>query len=319
MFISNILDITNSKVEDISARDGNIVSMNTLVDATDKDLSFFHNSKYQKLLQDTKAKAVLIDEENAEFLPKDCIAIINSNPYLAMAKLSKYFYEEKQKQYNKDYIIDKTSNIDPKAHIGKYVNIGKNTTIMAGAFIGDNVFIGDDCIIYPNAVIYNFCIIKNNTFIHANTTIGSDGFGYAIDENKEPIKIYHIGNVEIGDHVEIGANTAIDRAVLGSTKIDDYCKFDNLIQVGHNCTFGKKTGVASGCGFSGSVSVGSGVMIYGQAGFNGHISICDGAIISARAGVTKDIKEPGRYSGFPAIGHREWIKQQIAISRLNKK
>ncbi|VAY88071.1 UDP-3-O-[3-hydroxymyristoyl] glucosamine N-acyltransferase [hydrothermal vent metagenome] len=316
MKIKEILKLTSSHIENKEFENIDISSLNTLKDATDKDLSFFNNFKYKQSLLETKALAVVVAEENKQYVPKKCIAIINPRPNLVMAKLSKHFFDKKYNIEENAPSIDSSSIIDEKAHIGFNAKIGKNTKIMAGAYVGNNVSIGDNCIIYPNVSIYDFCTIKDNTFIHSNTTIGADGFGYEIDEQHNPIKIYHIGNVEIGSNVEIGVNTAIDKGVLSSTKIGDYCKIDNLINIAHNCVFGNKVAVMGGCTFAGSVTIGNNVIIYGESSFVGHISICDNTTIMAKSVVLKNITKSGTYAGFPVIEHKKWLKQQVILRKL---
>ena len=293
--------------------------MNTLKEANENEISFLHNPRYLNDLKNTKAKAVLVDKQHLASVPKSTYALLCPNPYLQMALLSKHFYEHKYTPAIEKNAISSSAQIDERASIGKGVKIGVNTKIYAGAFVGDFVSIGDNCIIYPNVVIYDFCSLGDETIIHANTTIGSDGFGYAVSDDNLPVKIYHCGNVQIGNCVEIGANTSIDKAVFGSTRIDDYCKFDNQIQVGHNCTFGAKTAVVASCAFGGSTHVGKEVLIMGQSGFVGHISIADKTLINARTMVTKDITKSGSYSGQPAIEHKEWLKKIAKENRLIKK
>jgi UDP-3-O-[3-hydroxymyristoyl] glucosamine N-acyltransferase len=316
--VKDILDISNSIIENTSIIDENIGTLSTLLDASSNDISFFNNPKYKNDLLNTKARFVLIESKNKQYLPKDTIAIINDDPYLAMAKLSKYFYKEKKDIKKAKSNIDNSAIISDRAYIGDHVSIGKNTNIMPGVYIGDNVSIGSDCTIYPNVVIYDLSIIKSDTIIHSNCTIGSDGFGYTIDEDNNPIKIYHLGYVKIGRYVEIGANTTIDRGVLGYTKISDYCKLDNFVHIAHNCIIGEKTAIVSSSIFAGSTKVGARCIFYGHCSIAGHLNICDDVVISARSVITKDIKKSGRYAGFPAIEHKRWLKQKSIISKMSR-
>ena len=201
------------------------------------------------------------------------------------------------------------------AYLGENVKIGNNSKIFPSVFLGDNVTIGDNTIIHPGVKIYHGCMIGNNVTIHAGTVIGSDGFGFAPQTDGSFQKIPQIGNVIIEDHVEIGANTAIDRATIGSTIIKRGVKLDNLIQIAHNVEVGSFTVIAAQAGISGSTKIGKGVMIGGQAGLAGHLQLADGSKINAQAGLGKSLKIPGTaVTGSPAYDYGQAIRSQ-AIAR----
>ena len=182
--------------------------------------------------------------------------------------------------------------------------MGNNTKIFPNVYIGDNVTIGDNTIIHPGVKIYHDCIVGNHVTIHAGTVIGSDGFGFAPQADGSFKKVPQIGNVVIEDHVEIGANTTIDRATIGSTIIRSGAKLDNLIQIAHNVEVGNSTVIAAQAGISGSTKIGNGVMIGGQAGIVGHIKIADDVKINAQSGVSKSVKTPGNaVTGSPAYDY----------------
>jgi UDP-3-O-[3-hydroxymyristoyl] glucosamine N-acyltransferase len=200
------------------------------------------------------------------------------------------------------------------AYLGENVNIGNNTKIFPGVFIGDNVKIGSGTIIHPGVKIYKDCIVGDRVTIHAGTVIGSDGFGFAPQADGSFKKVPQIGNVIIENEVEIGANTTIDRATIGSTIIKAGAKLDNLIQVAHNVEIGNSTVIAAQAGISGSTKIGKGAMIGGQAGVVGHLQIGDGAKINAQSGVSKSIEAGKAVTGSPAHDYTAALRSQ-AISR----
>ncbi|WP_457746940.1 UDP-3-O-(3-hydroxymyristoyl)glucosamine N-acyltransferase [Sulfurimonas sp.] len=299
--------------------DCEIVSMNTLKDATSNELSFVANPKYVKDIPNSKAGAILVTEATKEYVPKDSIALVVEDTYWQMATLSKYFAPPLEDKDAPLPIIGKGSEISPKAEIANGAVIGKNTTIMAGAYVGSGCVIGDNTILYPNVVVYRDCIVGNESIIHAGTVIGSDGFGFASNRVGEHKKIYHIGNVVIEDDVEIGSNTSIDRAVFGTTLIAKGARLDNLIQVAHNCVFGKGSVAAAQSGFAGSTIIGQNNVFGAQSGAAGHLEIAPFNTFAARTGITKSVKESGKtFAGFPFMDHKTWLKIQGKLARLIK-
>lgn len=216
-------------------------------------------------------------------------------------------------------VIGEGTKVSPKAEVANGAVIGKNSTIMAGVYVGANAKIGDNTILYPNVVVYKDCIVGNDCIIHAGTAIGSDGFGFASNKMGEHNKIYHNGNVVIGNDVEIGSNTSVDRAVFGSTKIKTGARLDNLIQVGHNCEIGEYAVAAGQSGFAGSSKVGRSNVFGAQSGVAGHLEIAPFNTFAARTGVTKTIKASGKtYAGFPFMDYKIWLKIQGKLARLVK-
>jgi len=298
---------------EFSGDDRDISNLATLKEADTNSLSFFHDEKYKEQLSNTKAAAVLLDEKFASLLPEGVEAIITNEPYKAMAKATALFaYKPSVEEFEPK--LAHGAKVAKSVQCGKNVQIGKNVVVMSGVYLGDNVEIGENSIIYPNVTIYHNCKVGSNTTIHSGTVIGSDGFGFA-----QEVKFYQIGNVEIGSHVEIGANCTIDRAALGSTKIKDNVKMDNLIQVGHNCEIGEFSIIVSQVGLSGSTILGKGVVMGGQSATAGHLEIGDKAMLAARAGVTKSLEGGKIYGGFPAVDIKLWRKMQAALMRLVKK
>jgi len=298
--------------------DSEVVSINTLKDANENELSFLENPKYIDDLKNTKAKAVLVHSKNADVVPNGCIALVTDEPYLKLAVASKLFAKPPF-EIGEPKQVAKSTQIMKGVYVGKNAVIGENCTIMHGCYIGDNVTIGDDTIIYPNVSVYRDCTVGSKCIIHSGAVIGADGFGFAHTKTGEHIKIYQNGIVTIENDVEIGANTTIDRAVFGATIIKSGTKIDNLVQIGHNCEIGEKVIICGLVGIAGSSKLGTNVVMGGQSATAGHLEIGNYATVAARGGVTKSLIGGKTYSGFPAIEHREWLKQQASISRLGKK
>ncbi|WP_456480243.1 UDP-3-O-(3-hydroxymyristoyl)glucosamine N-acyltransferase [Nautilia sp.] len=298
-------------------KDIEITGINTLQDASEREISFLENPKYEKYLTDTKAAAVLIRKEDADKLPDGVIPLITDEPYLKLAYLTELFAKEPWEDGG--YQIAFSADVDPSVRIGKGARIGKNTVIMPGCVIGPDVEIGEGCVIYPNVTVYRDTKIKNRVKIHAGTVIGSDGFGYAHTKDGKHIKIYHLGYVEIEDDVEIGANTAVDRGVFGKTVIKKGAVIDNLVQIAHNCEVGEYSILTGQVGLAGSTKLGHHVIMGGQSATAGHLEIAPMTTIAARGGVSKSIKKPGVYGGFPIMPHKQWLKLQGLLSRLLKK
>ncbi|MDE6802911.1 MAG: UDP-3-O-(3-hydroxymyristoyl)glucosamine N-acyltransferase, partial [Muribaculaceae bacterium] len=204
------------------------------------------------------------------------------------------------------------------AYISRGAKLGKNVKIFPQAFVGENVTIGDDAIIYPGVKIYRDCKIGQRCILHAGCVIGADGFGFAPRPDGHYDKIPQMGNVELADDVEIGANTTIDRATMGSTRIGHGVKLDNLIQIAHNVEVGANTVIASQTGVAGSTKIGSQCMIGGQVGFAGHIHVGDRVSIGAQSGIPKDVKSGSRLMGYPAVDVREWARQAVYVKNLPK-
>lgn len=313
--------IINGKIEG----DPNVTvnSFGKIEDAGENQLTFLANPKYEDFLYSTKASIVILNEAYELKQPVKTTLIRVPDPYAAFATLLGKYQEIIQQQLTgiqQPVYIAATASygdnvfIGAFAYLGENVKVGDNTKIYPSAFIGDNVTVGDNCVIHPGVKIYHDCVLGNHVIIHGGTIIGSDGFGYAPLADGSFKKIPQIGNVKIEDHVEIGANTTIDRATIGSTTIKAGAKLDNLIQVGHNAEIGNSTVIAAQAGISGSTKIGNGVMIGGQAGIVGHIQLGDGAKVNAQSGVSKSI-EPGKaVTGSPAYDFTSALRSQ-AISR----
>ncbi len=310
--------ITKELTVDFNGNDIDIDGIHTLREATASQLSFFVDAKYASELPHTKAAAVFIDEEHAGLLPATTIALVTDEVYLKLALASKFF------AYKVDTYaggIDEGSDcdIDPQAVFGRDVILGDNVTIMAGVYVGDNVTIGSNTCIHPNVTLYHGTHIGENCIIHAGAVVGSDGYGFAHTEQGKHIKIYQNGHVEIGDNVEIGANSTVDRATFGATVIGSGTKIDNLVQVAHNCELGEDCLLVCQTALAGSTVLEDGVIMGGQSGATGHLRIGKDAVIASRAGVTKSLPGAKVYGGFPAIEQKLWLKMQAVLLRLIKK
>ena len=303
---------------EFSGEDIEITGLHTLNEANGSQLSFFNDKKYLKELPNTKGAAVLIEEQYAELLPEGVIALVTDEPYLKLALASKLF-AYKISTESGDIVHGENCDLDPKSAFGKGVVLGDNVTVMAGAYIGDNVEIGSDALIYPNVTVYHHSKIGQNCILHAGVVIGADGYGFAHTKMGEHVKIYQNGNTILEDDVEIGANSTIDRAVFGTTYIRKGTKIDNLIQIGHNCDIGEYSLMAGQAGVAGSTKTGRNLILGGQAAVSGHLEIGDFVTIAGRSGVTKSLQSGKTYAGFPAIEHRDWLRQQVKIASLLKK
>lgn len=290
------------------------------------DLSFLANPKYEEYLYSTKASIVLVNQSLQLKQTVSSTLIRVPDAYAAFAKLLNHYQQLSTQQLTgiqQPSFIDDTATygincfIAAFCYLGKNVKIGNNVKLFSGVVLGNNVTIADNTILHPGVKIYNDCVLGKNVLIHAGTVIGSDGFGFAPNADGSYNKVPQIGNVIIEDDVEIGANTTIDRATIGSTLIKKGTKLDNLIQIAHNVEVGSNTVIAAQAGVSGSTKIGSGVMVGGQAGIVGHLAIANGSKINAQSGVTKTIKQEGTYvTGTPAYDYNAALRSQVVARSL---
>ncbi|MES2355713.1 MAG: UDP-3-O-(3-hydroxymyristoyl)glucosamine N-acyltransferase [Pseudomonadota bacterium] len=306
--------------------DGSIqlVGINTLEHAGPGEISFLSNSKYKKFLASTKASAVIVGTGE-----RDIIALphlISRNPYLCFARVTSLFHPPvlPQPGIHPSAVVEPGASVAASASVGPFAYIAdgaiirKHCIIESHVSIGRGVVIGESTRIYPRVVIYADCEIGQRVILHAGVVIGADGFGLAQDEGRW-VKIPQIGRVVIGDDVEIGANTTIDRGALEDTVVEEGVKLDNQIQVGHNVRIGAHTAIAGCVGIAGSAKIGRHCTIGGSAGILGHLEICDNAHVSAFTLITKSIKTPGQYtSQLPVMSHEEWLKSASHIKSLDR-
>lgn len=291
----------------------------SLSEASAGQVSFFADPRFKRLLKTTKASAVLLAEPNAEF---EGSQIIVRNPALAYARVAALFAPPPKAVgisdrafVSESAVVGDKVSIYPLAYVGDQAVLGDHVIVFPGVFIGDRVKIGNNTVLYPNVTIMNDCVIGKEVIVHAGTVIGSDGFGFVRD-GPANVKIPQLGFVQIDDHVEIGANSCVDRAALGKTWIKRGVKTDNLVQIAHNVVIGEDTLLVAQAALGGSVSVGNQVVIGGQAAVRDHLRVGDRSMIGSQSGVAKSLGQGEIVSGSPAISHRLWLKTSALIPRL---
>ena len=285
-------------------------------------LTFLANPKYTSYIYDTQASIVLVTRD---FVPEKPIAatlIRVDNPYTSLATLlSMVEGKDKQNGIASTAYVAETATVADNAFVGHNAYIGENTKIGNGAkiyplaYIGDDVTIGENTIIYANATIYTNTVIGNNCIVHSGAVIGSDGFGFA-PEGETYKKIPQVGNVVIEDEVEIGANTAIDRSVMGSTIIAKGVKIDNLVQIAHNVEIGENTIIISQVGIAGSTKIGKHCVFAGQVGVSGHLKIGDNVTFGPQAGVIANTKDNETLLGSPPINPKQYFRSYAVFQKL---
>ncbi len=306
----------------LQGEDAVVTGVASIGEAGPDQVTFLASHKFARLAIGTKASAIVarsrVEGSGAAFLLSD-------DPVLAFARLVELFHPPARRPSG----ISGSASVHQGARLGKDVSvapfaviedgaaIGDRTVVFPGVFVGEGVSVGDDCVLHPNVVIYHGVRLGSRVILHAGCVIGADGFGY-VPSPEGLRKIPQVGTVEIGDDVEIGANTAVDRAALGVTRIGRGTKIDNLVQVAHNVVIGTDTAIAAQAGISGSVRIGNRVMIGGQAGLAGHIEVEDGIMLGAKTGVAGTLKssESRAWSGTPAIPHPAWLKMSALLPKI---
>ena len=302
--------------------DGSVVisQVAPLASANSGQISFITSPKYKQQLRETLASAVIVPPEFARetLIPR----IVHRNPYAYYARVVALLNPESPRPKGTHPSAVLHSAAPPSASVGENVvighrvSLGENVVIHPGCVIGDDVSIGDDSVLYPNSVVYSSCVVGKRAVIQAGAVIGSDGFGFAKD-GECWIKIPQIGRVVIGDDVEVGANTSIDRGALDDTVIGDGVKLDNQIQIAHNVVIGDHSAMAGCVGVAGSTKIGRHCTVGGAGMVIGHLDIADGVHISAGTMVTKSLRKPGQYTSiFPLQEHEEWLHNAAQIKRL---
>ena len=304
-----------------------ITAPEQLESASESEISFIGNKKYEKFWADSKACVAVVNEDIG-IKPGDDRAFIKvKNADLAMSQVLELFAPPTPLfavDIHPTAVIDLTATICSGARIGAgcYIGpktiIGDNTTLYPNVTVLDECTIGKNTVIWSGTVIRERCHIGNDCILHPNATIGADGFGFRPDPLRGLVKIPQIGNVIIGNSVEIGANSCVDRGKFSSTVLGDGCKIDNLVQIGHNSKLGKFCIMAGNSGLAGSVTLGNGVIIGGSASIKDHTTIGDGAIVGAGSGVTGDIPAGKTMLGYPAVEARDALKQWAILKRLVK-
>ena len=305
--------------------DQNFTAPEQLEAAKKCEISFIGNKKYEKFWKNSLASLAIVNED-ISIEPGENRAFIKvKNADLAMSQILELFAPDLPKFHTEIHktacidetaIVGKNSKIGANAYIGPNVVLGENVTIYPNVTLLDEVTIGSNTIIWSGAVVRERCHIGSNCIIHPNATIGADGFGFRPCPERGLVKIPQIGNVVIGNNVEIGANSCVDRGKFSSTILGDGCKIDNLVQIGHNSKLGKFCIMAGNSGLAGSVTLGNGVIIGGSASIKDHTTIGDGAIVGAGSGVTGDIAAGKTMIGYPAVEARTALKQWAILKRM---
>ncbi len=299
-------------------------------------LAFLANPLYRNEAAASQAAGLIVSEADYEFLVAGDVGnkrsfLIHKNPYALFARIAQEFAQHATPQYQPGVhptaVIESGADISDSAHIGPLCVVGKGAKIGARAVlvsqvhVGENATIGDDTLLYPNVTIYYNCQVGVRNIIHSGTVIGSDGFGFAPDlAAGEWVKVPQTGRVVIGNDVEIGSNTSVDRGAMADTRIDDGCKIDNLVQIAHNAHIGALTVIAGNTAVAGSTTIGKMCMIGGSTSFAGHIQVADRTTISGGTSIMKSIVEPGQQytSVFPMLPHRDWEKTAVLVRGLDK-
>ncbi|HMO81403.1 MAG TPA: UDP-3-O-(3-hydroxymyristoyl)glucosamine N-acyltransferase [Pyrinomonadaceae bacterium] len=322
MKLSELAELTGSVLESGSP-DTEITAAAGLDIAGPDDVTFLANPKYTPQIAETRATAIFLNEGVA--IERDDIAVLRAkDAYLAYTRALRHFHPEPpiRPGIHPSAVIDPAAEVSGEAEIGANVVIGagcrveKGVTIFPNVTIYDGASIGEGSVIHSGVSVRENCEIGRNCIVHNNSTIGSDGFGYAKDEEKRWLKIPQVGRVVLEDDVEIGANTAIDCASVGETRIKRGAKIDNLVQIGHSCTVDEDALICSQTGLAGSSVIGKRVILAGQVGIAGHLKVGDDAVITAKSATSHDI-EPGKIiSGIPGFDNREWLRSTAAFRRL---
>jgi UDP-3-O-[3-hydroxymyristoyl] glucosamine N-acyltransferase len=307
-----------------------IEGIKTLDDAEKSDVSFFENRKYLNALKKTRAGAVFISKESVSRLPENAIPLLSHQPYRSFAKALELFYPDALHTkvagvahdgtgslVDRSARIEEGAIIEVGAVIGPEARIGRGTRIAAGAVIGYRVAIGRDCYIGPGASVVH-ALIGNSVIVHGGARIGQDGFGFAMGP-KGHYKVRQVGRVIIQDHVEIGANTTIDRGALKDTIVGEGTKIDNLVQIAHNVVIGRHCVIAAQTGISGSTVLEDFVAMGGQCGTVGHIRIGAGAQIGAQSGLASDVPAGERWGGYPAKPMTSWAREVAHLRKMTRR
>lgn len=323
--LKKIIELTGAVLQTSTNHDTIIEDVAPLELANQEQLSFLINNKYLSSFKESKAGFCFLSKKFANHTPSTMVALLHDNPYKAYAIVASQFYTENKvmNKISSNAAIAKTAKLGSNCNIGNFVviedgvNIGDNTIIDHNSVIKRNVIIGNNTKIASNVTI-SHSIIGDNVIIHPGVKIGQDGFGFASDHTGH-LKVPQLGIVKIGDFVEIGANTTIDRGSAQDTIIEDMCQIDNLVQLGHNAQLGKACVMVAQSGVAGSTKLGHFVVIGGQVGVAGHLKIGNQVQIAAQSGVAQNIEDKQIMGGTPAVPIRQWHKQTFCLKKLANK
>lgn len=313
--------------EIVGNKDVKVTGLSKIEEGEPNTLTFLANQKYEPHIYTTNASIAIVAKSfvPTKDTPSTLTLIKVEDPYSCFAKLLEIYNKmhEKTPKIEKNSFVSESAKVGTDVYIGANayisdgVEIGDNVKIYPNVYIGDNVKIGDNSTVHPSATIYHNCVLGEGCIIHAGAVIGADGFGFAPNEKGEFQKIPQIGNVVLEDFVEVGANSTIDRATLGSTILRRGVKIDNLVQIAHNVEVGKNSAMAAQAGVAGSTKIGENVLIGGQAGISGHIKIADRTQIVAQSGIPNSVKRPDTtLMGAPGIPIDDFKKSYVGFRRL---
>ena len=320
MKLAQISEALGTRIDNASP-DTEISGVAGIEHAAAGQLTFVSNPKYNAAAKTTKASAVIVSEN---FPAIETGMLRSKNPYLAWAKAIELFYQPPRYApgIHPTAVIHPTAKLGKNAHVGPYVAIdedaviGDNAVLLAHVVIYRGVTIGHNFFAHAHAVVREFCHLGDNVLLQNGVVVGSDGFGFAKNDEGHWHKIVQSGNVTVESDAEIQANACIDRASIGETRIGRGSKLDNMVHIGHSCTIGHHTLLCAQVGLAGTTDVGNNVILAGQVGVSGHVKIGDGAIAIAQSGIPHDVAPGAMVSGAPAIDHKQWLKCCAAYARL---
>ena len=303
--------------------DRTITGVADVRDAGPQDLGFIRNAKFAPLAAETDAGALLVVEP----LDTKGIQIVVEDAHVAFAKVALHFHPVPRAAEHSvhetavvaaDAELEEPVAVGPHAVVGSGAKVGAGTYIQAGAIVGANVTLGRSCTVYPRAVIYSGTTLGDRVIVHAGVVLGSDGFGYVIEKNGVRNKLPQLGSLSIGDDVEIGANTTIDRGALTTSAVGSGTKIDNLCHIGHNCKIGSNSTISGLSAFAGGTVIGDRVIVAGHVVSAGWVSVCDDVVIGGNSVLVHDVSEPGEYGGYPLMPRRKAARTVVLHGRLTE-
>ena len=321
---AQIAEILNGTVD--GDEGASVSKLSKIEEGSKESLTFLSNPKYTHYIYSTKASITIVDNDFVATNKLTTTLIRVENAYKAFSQLLEYYNQVKAKKsgiespvfISEGATYGENLYLGAFSYLGENVKIGNNVQIYPNVYLGDNVFIGDNTVLFMGVKIYSESIIGKSCVINSGVVIGADGFGFTPNEKGVYHKVPQTGNVIVGDHVDIGPGTTIDRATLGSTIIENGVKLDNQIQIAHNVTIGENTVIAAQTGVAGSTKIGKNCIIGGQVGIAGHIVIGDNVKIQAQSGIGKSVKENETLQGSPSFGYADFNKSYVYFKNLPK-